>query len=164
MNCGSCELTDKFCYCSMPPKVKCIVTNEFHYYDDECNCVEAAKLQNEELERFKRKIREPCEPAPILALNYDGPSAPSVAFIGETPAAERKSLNKLHVNSETSNIGVLDTEAWVRAASQVTEGSTPCLVCGESVMVNLFESYTKICPICKKAIMYIREKFGKEFV
>ena len=36
MKCGSCNLTDGKCYTSNPPQVKCIVTNKFHYYNDEC--------------------------------------------------------------------------------------------------------------------------------
>ena len=161
MNCGSCELTDKLCYCSMPPKVKCMITDEFHYYDDECNCVEAAKQQREEQEFFKKKASDT---SPMLAINYDGPNAPSVAFIEEDARATYESLIRLPLYGETSTIGTLNDEAWATAASQITVGSTPCLVCGDNVLVNLYESYTRICPICKKAIMYIREKFGKEFI
>lgn len=37
MRCGKCDKIDGMCYLSNPPKVKCTVTNEFHYFDDECN-------------------------------------------------------------------------------------------------------------------------------
>lgn len=36
-NCGNCDKTDGLCYTSDPPQVKCTITGEFHYYDDECN-------------------------------------------------------------------------------------------------------------------------------
>lgn len=35
--CGNCEHTDGRIYTSNPPKVKCTITEEFHYKDDECN-------------------------------------------------------------------------------------------------------------------------------
>ena len=38
--CGNCDKTDGICYTSHPPKVKCSITNEFHYYDDFCNVQE----------------------------------------------------------------------------------------------------------------------------
>lgn len=40
MNCGACSFTDGYCYTSLPPKVKCTITDECHYYDDICNCEE----------------------------------------------------------------------------------------------------------------------------
>lgn len=39
MKCGVCDKTDGFCYVSLPPKVKCSVTGEFHDYNDECNAM-----------------------------------------------------------------------------------------------------------------------------
>lgn len=36
MRCGGCNKTDGLCYTSLPPKVKCTVTGEYHLYDDEC--------------------------------------------------------------------------------------------------------------------------------
>ncbi len=36
MRCGDCDKTDGLCYASLPPKVKCTVTGEYHLYDDEC--------------------------------------------------------------------------------------------------------------------------------
>mgnify|MGYP006927030270 CR=1 FL=1 len=37
MRCGDCDKTDGLCYASLPPKVKCTVTGEYHLYDDECS-------------------------------------------------------------------------------------------------------------------------------
>ena len=36
MHCGNCDKTDGLCYASLPPKVKCTVTGEYHLYSDEC--------------------------------------------------------------------------------------------------------------------------------
>ncbi len=36
--CGSCSCTDGNCYTSIPPKVKCLITGRFHFYDDICDC------------------------------------------------------------------------------------------------------------------------------
>lgn len=36
MYCGNCDKTDGLCYASLPPKVKCTVTGEYHLYSDEC--------------------------------------------------------------------------------------------------------------------------------
>lgn len=37
MICGNCKKSGSMCYLSNPPKIRCTVTNEFHYLDDECN-------------------------------------------------------------------------------------------------------------------------------
>lgn len=34
--CGNCDKTDGLCYTSLPPKVKCTVTGEYHLYGDKC--------------------------------------------------------------------------------------------------------------------------------
>lgn len=39
MRCRDCDKTDGLCYASLPPKVKCTVTGEYHLYDDECSIV-----------------------------------------------------------------------------------------------------------------------------
>jgi hypothetical protein len=35
--CGNCEFTDGMCYTSNPPKRKCTITGEYHYYDHPCD-------------------------------------------------------------------------------------------------------------------------------
>lgn len=143
MNCGSCDFSDKLCYCSMPPQVKCTVTNEFHYYDDECNCEEAIASRKEELEYLKIKLSEP---AALAAINYDGPNAPSVSFSRELPE---------ELDSRAfSNYDISAPVAW---------GATSCLVCGESIQLEgWWDSGLKICHTCKKAVKFIKEKFSKE--
>jgi len=37
--CGGCDKTDGVCYTSNPPKVKCTVTGNFHFYGDTCDCM-----------------------------------------------------------------------------------------------------------------------------
>ena len=125
MTCGSCNLTDKLCYCSMPPKVKCAITNEFHYYDDECNCEEAAASRKEELDHLMDKLSEPGSLVISNKLNV-----PSISFNGE-------------------NTAVSD----IHSANQVTScGATPCLVCGEDIQLEgWWISGPKICPACQKA-------------
>ena len=138
MTCGSCNFTDKLCYCSMPPKVRCIITNEFHYYDDECNCEEAATRRKEVTDELTKKLNKP---SPIMAINYDGPNAPSVSFSGE-------------FQEELCNTTPAACTAW---------GATPCLVCGEDVQLEgWWIAGPKICPTCQKAIKFIKEKFNKE--
>ena len=44
--CGGCEKTDGCVYTSIPPKVKCTVTGEFHNYDDVCNVSPAVKKES----------------------------------------------------------------------------------------------------------------------
>lgn len=34
--CGNCDKTDGLCYTSLPPKVKCTITGEYHLYSDKC--------------------------------------------------------------------------------------------------------------------------------
>ena len=43
------------------------------------------------------------------------------------------------------------------------ECCTSCLVCGESITVSVFENHSKICEDCKKAIMFIKERFRSEY-
>lgn len=38
MKCGNCPKTDGTVYTSNPPKVRCTVTGNFHFYGDECDC------------------------------------------------------------------------------------------------------------------------------
>lgn len=37
MICQFCEHTDGCEYTSIPPQIKCTITNKFHYYNDECD-------------------------------------------------------------------------------------------------------------------------------
>ena len=35
--CGHCDYIDGYVYTSLPPKVKCSITGEFHFRDHECD-------------------------------------------------------------------------------------------------------------------------------
>ena len=37
IKCGTCPNTDGACYTSIPPQIKCALTNKFHYYNDDCD-------------------------------------------------------------------------------------------------------------------------------
>ena len=37
MLCGYCDKTDGCIYTSLPPMVKCILTDKFHFMNDECD-------------------------------------------------------------------------------------------------------------------------------
>lgn len=43
------------------------------------------------------------------------------------------------------------------------EYCTSCLVCGESIPVSMYENHVKICEDCKKAIMFIKERFNGDY-
>lgn len=63
MNCGSCPFTDGMCYTSNPPKRKCIITGQYHDYDDECDCEPSRLIKEKEQQRAIDAIQEPL---PIL--------------------------------------------------------------------------------------------------
>ena len=151
MTCGSCPHTDGLCYTSLPPQIRCNITGEYHYYSDECNCEDdIAARRTEEMEKFKELLNQPgC----LMAVNYDSDKAPTVAITADEAAIAYDSLLKLPLYGECEYAETID-----RAAV----GGTKCLVCGEEIIVLMWDSYTQVCPSCKKAIKYIKEKFSKE--
>jgi len=42
MRCGNCDKTDGVIYTSNPPKVKCSISNEYHFFEDQCNVLSSA--------------------------------------------------------------------------------------------------------------------------
>ncbi len=50
--CGSCDRTDGLCYTSNPPKVRCTVTGNFHFYNDKCDIETASDAKKYILERL----------------------------------------------------------------------------------------------------------------
>ena len=162
MTCGTCPFTDGCCYTSLPPKVKCSITNEFHYYGDECNCVEAMTSKKEKLDFLKNKLSEP---GPIMALNYDGPNAPSVSFSEEEVATVYDNLIKTGTEDADTSISinpVFDQHAFdAKLLEPVYEYSTRCLVCDVEVPIS-FIGGPRICPDCKRTIRFIKEKFKTE--
>lgn len=81
-HCGGCKYTDGLCYTSNPPKVKCTITGDFHYYDDECNCRQIITPIHDAIKYFKEKLfiaDERSNHEAVLAANaeYRLPSKPT---------------------------------------------------------------------------------------
>lgn len=56
--CGQCSMTDGLCYTSLPPKVRCLVTDEFHYYEDKCNLTHEQKKEVKARLKQKKQSKE----------------------------------------------------------------------------------------------------------
>lgn len=134
MICGSCPYTDGLVYTSMPPKVKCTITGDFHEYAENCNCENARKVK-ESLDRSEAKVRELPSETEYIALN--GATDNTVAF----------------PSFITGRIGTL-------TAFPAAVLGTPCLICSETIDTG-FPCGPKICDACKKAILHVRENLEK---
>ena len=160
MLCGSCPFTDGLCYTSSPPQVKCNITNEFHYYNDECNCIEHMQSQKEELDFVKKKLSEP---GPLMT---NGSTAPAVSLSGEEVAAAYDNLIKTGTEGADAHINInpffehcsFDTKLVEPACMYATR----CLVCDTEVSVYFLCGEQQVCPECKKTIKFIKEKFKTE--
>ena len=133
MSCGTCPHTDGCCYASMPPQVKCTITNEYHLYDDACNCPEArASIDN-----AKKRLEE----------GYTNGSCDDSAVYNITVPD--------NVNLATSVMcSAVSTEAAVAC--------TYCIVCDSDIILSQYDCGLKVCTACQKAIKFIKEKFIKE--
>ena len=146
MTCGSCQFTDTLLYCSMPPKVKCKITNEYRCYDDECNC-EDARAQKEAVESYlAQKLSEP-----IIQIDYTDVSDDVSTLITAEEADGFKGLLNQALYADP-----------VPESLDIAVGCTRCLVCGADVILSWSDGEPKICPTCQKAIKFIKEKFKKE--
>ena len=143
MRCGSCHYTDGCCYTSMPPQVKCVITNKFHYYDETCDC--EAALAAREAEAADDYIKYSGDQLVLLddilnstpdSVKITAPSFPGITELG------RSSIT------------------W----DDTIVGATSCLVCGEEVPLGFWQSGPKICDNCQKAIKFIKEKFKEELI
>lgn len=132
MTCGMCPFTDGMCYTSNPPKRKCTITDEFHYYDDECNC-EYSRLLKEKEESGESLIER--FPDSAIRVNADSIAASEYDF----------------PDTITEYI-----------CEPITTIGTPCLICVETVFVDIWGLGPKVCDSCKKAIELIKEKFKEE--
>lgn len=128
MQCGMCPFTDGMCYTSNPPKRKCTITNEFHYYDDECNCEHIRLLK--EKEKSGESLIERL-PESAIRLNADSVAA-----------------------SEYEFPDIITGYIY----EPVTTFSTPCLICGETVFVDIWGAGPRICDSCKEAIKFVKDK------
>ena len=153
MKCGNCEHTDGLSYLSNPPKTYCKLMINYFPVDSECCCEEKRLMKEAELEAVKNILNRPG--ALMMAVNYDSDKAPAAAITGEEAAMAYNSLLKLPLYGECAN-----GRATIESPTAV--GSTKCLACGEEIVVNMWDSYTQICPTCQKVIKFIKEKFNKE--
>ena len=145
MNCGSCPFTDGCCYTSLPPKVKCTITSEYHYYDDICNC-EEARVQKEAAENYlAQKLSEP-----IMELDFTDVAVPNTLLTADEASNFRGLLNPALYTGTTDE------------CTAIAVGCTTCLVCGDDIILSWHEGGPKICPTCQKVIKFIKEKFKKE--
>lgn len=128
MTCGMCPFNDGMCYTSNPPKRKCTITDEFHYYDDECNCEYSRLLKEKEksgeslIERF---------PESAIRVNADNIAAGGYEF----------------PDTITEYI-----------CEPITTIGTPCLICGETVFLDIWGLGPKVCDSCKEAIQFVKDK------
>jgi uncharacterized protein YajQ (UPF0234 family) len=57
---------------------------------------------------------------------------------------------------------ILSEHSFIETIAPV-EYCTSCLVCGELIPVSVYENHVKICEDCKKAIMFIKERFKGDY-
>ena len=129
MTCGMCPFNDGMCYTSNPPKRKCTITDEFHYYDDECNCEYSRLLKEQEQQKVIATLEE------------------------STPVLNEFSANKI----AASEYEFPDTITEY-ICEPITTFGTPCLICGETVFVDIYGAGPKVCTSCKEAIQFVKDK------
>lgn len=142
MTCGKCPYTDGLVYTSMPLKVKCIITGDFHEYAEECSCEEARASKAELHTKIEEQLNEP-----IIAYSNDLTGGP---FAWDGTVAHE------------STLAVSDPFGNVNISYDTIVGATNCLVCGEQVSLRIFDHGPRICESCKKAIKFIKERFKGE--
>lgn len=128
MTCGMCPFTDGMCYTSNPPKRKCDITGEFHYYDDECNC-EYSRLLKE-----KEKSGE--------------------SLIGRFP----ESISNLNMDSIAASEFEFPGTVTEFICEPITTLGVPCIICGETVSIDIYGMGPKVCDSCKEAIQFVKDK------
>lgn len=143
MTCGKCLYTDGLVYTSLPPKVKCILTGEFHEYADLCDCEYARKVK-ESLDRCTKAKGEPrLYSSDFIGNDLDTSSAAEIAM---TKAVEPVFTGITNTFDPLCQLEV----------------STPCLICGEPVDLGFVFGAPKICEECKKAVLYAKVLYAKE--
>lgn len=147
MTCGKCPYTDGLVYTSLPPKVKCIVTGEFHEYADLCNCENARKVK-ENLNSYAAVKGERA-----LYRNQE------VSNFATTQGDSMTPLQATEINSAVTEIGATAVASIFDAVC--AEIGTPCLICGETVEIGYFGGGPKICEECKQAVLHVKELLKK---
>ena len=164
MICGECKLAQ---FNSMPNidllglgAFKCPITSERHYYSDLCNCEVDRISQETEQDKFYEMIRKPLwatGPYCHSELNTNLPD--DIGAVKVTAYEYPFKIDQIDVEK----LSEFDKKPPLAAVIDTIVNATKCLVCGEAVMIAAGErSGPRICNKCKKAILYIRDKFEKE--
>jgi len=147
MRCGKCPYTDGLVYTSLPPKVKCTVTGEFHEYADLCDCENARKVK-ENINRYAAAKGEQALERSQEVSNFSTTSGEPIIPIQAT-----------EINSAVTEIGTTAVASIFNSAC--AEIGTPCLICGETVEIGYFGGSPKICEECKQAVLHVKELLKK---
>ena len=152
--CDTCPYTDGAVYTSMPPKCKCTITNNFHYFGDACDCEEARaqKVVDDIALAVEKKASAPEDH--IVINGFDtlvNNKAPTINYTIDTS----------QLSAAESAWGVkCEERPW---ADMITAGCTPCLICGVDIGATIYDAHkSKICHECQKAVKFIKEKFKSE--
>ena len=130
MTCGKCPYTDGLVYTSLPPKVKCIVTGEFHVYEDLCDCENARKVK----ENLNRYVAAKGEQALYRSQE--------VSNFATTPGDSIAPIQATEINSAVTEISATAVASIFNSAC--AEIGTPCLICGETVEIGYFGGSQKM--------------------
>jgi hypothetical protein len=128
----------------MPPKVKCVITGEFHYYNDVCNCEDVKDSKAEELKHIKKMLSEPLmcyQPDDTPKLNASELTSSSIISIFDGP-------------NLSNAIGTTEIAACTICVR--------CAVCEKEVAMSWYNQGVYVCEDCKKAVKFIKEKFKEE--
>lgn len=141
MTCGSCPYTDGLVYTSMPPKVKCTITGDFHEYSENCSCENARKVK-ENLDRYAE------------AKGESRSCSDSIGHDLTVAAVTASTLAEAIEPVSTGIASILNSQCYA-------EIGTPCLVCGETVVVGFVGGGPRICKECKQAVLHVRDLLKK---
>ena len=152
--CDTCPYTDGAVYTSLPPKCKCTITNNFHYFGDACDCEEARaqKVVDDIASAVEKKARAPEDY--IVINDFDS------ILDNKAPTFD--------YTVDTSQLSAAESTWCVKfeerpLADMITIGCTPCLICGVDIGTTIYDAHkSKICSECQKAVKFIKEKFKSE--
>lgn len=76
-------------------------------------------------------------------------------------AVENKNTdNKIVVDVDSNRASTINTRDM--DVNPIPTYATPCIACGELIEISIYDGGSKLCPSCKKAIQFIKEKFASE--
>ena len=136
----------------MPPKCKCTITNNFHYFGDACDCEEARaqKVVDDIALAVEKKAAAPEDH--IVINGFD-------TLVNNKAPTINISANTTKLSDAEITWGVKREEIPITAIT----ASTPCLICGADLAITFYDArLPKVCPECQKAVKFIKEKFKSE--